>query len=52
MHTALTAHQERDWTLHGAMGRQSLKTLEQRAAYGKALKPVVGTGKFRRVKAA
>jgi hypothetical protein len=52
MHTALTAHQERDWATHGAASRASLKTLAAKAAYGKALAPVQGTGKFRRVKAA
>jgi hypothetical protein len=50
MHTALTAHQERDWSVHGAASRASLKTNAAKAAYGKPLAPVKGTGKFKKAK--
>jgi hypothetical protein len=50
MHTALTAHQEKDWALHGAQARRSLKTIDQKLAYARSLAPVKGTGKFQKGK--
>ena len=51
MHTALTAHQEKDWTVHGAQSRRSLKTIDAKLAYARSLAPVRGTGKFRKASA-
>jgi hypothetical protein len=51
MHTALTAHQEKDWATHGAQARRSLKTIEQKLAYARnarSLAPVKGTGRFKK----